>query len=235
MVMWNFENLETGSPSYDFWRPGKNNRFVKPTIVGLSGEPISFTDNSLSKLESPGGEVTPASLYEAQLCHRLGERPAWLDETLRDAESMARLALPEFYRRDGTGTPFLCPRTFKVHDILQYVTGLSLQMFDSKQFTYDLTAPELELTIDRGFLRNTLYSLMTAIYDVHKDGNTVAAHRDDVTGDTIFTISAGKPGGTIAATATAVSDAIAYAQVIGVTVTLEDAPRLTFTVRVPGK
>lgn len=235
MVMWNFENLETGAPVYDFWRPGKNNRFVKPTIVGLTGEPISFTDGSLAKLESPGNETAPASLYEAQLTRRLGARPAWLDDALRDAKTMADIALPEFYRRDGTGTPFLCPQTFKVADMLQYVTSLSLQMFHSKQFTYELRQVDIELTTDRGFVRNTIYSLMTAIYDVNKDGNTVTAHRDDATGDTVFTIRAGKPGGTIAPAAPAVTDAVAYAQVIGATVTSEDTPHLTFTVRVPGK
>jgi len=237
MVLWNFENLEPGAKTYDFWTRGKNNRFVKPVIVGTTGQPVSFTDGSLERLESAGAEVAPASLYEAQLTHRLGKRPAWLDHALSDAEVMANLTLPGYYRRDGTGEPYLYLETFTVADMLDYVTSLSLQMFNSRQFTYAVQNPKLSLHTDQGYVRNILYSLMCYIYGSSRNNNTISVSNDrtDHTNMVTFTIRSGKVGGKIDPAASAIADAKAYAQLIGGTVTAETDPRLTFTVRIPGK
>lgn len=62
-------------------------KFLNPVIVGFHGEPIefgeTFTDpkaRQYKRIESIGKAVEPASLYEAQLKHRLGYVPQWLSD-----------------------------------------------------------------------------------------------------------------------------------------------------------
>lgn len=49
--------------------------------MGVHGQAVKFTKeaNQLTYEESTGIKVTPESLYEAQLAHRLGSVPAWLN------------------------------------------------------------------------------------------------------------------------------------------------------------
>lgn len=60
-----------------------NNQWWKnlpPIIVGFHGTSVVFdeSEDQIKRLESNGTAVKPASLYEAQLKHRLGYVPGWL-------------------------------------------------------------------------------------------------------------------------------------------------------------
>ena len=76
-VLWNLK--QTGAPvtDHDFWRedPEKKDRFVQPIVSGLHGTATTFVTEHLQVEESPGVPVDPASLFEAQLAHRLGALP----------------------------------------------------------------------------------------------------------------------------------------------------------------
>lgn len=52
---------------------------LPPIIVGFHGEPVKFVQEQVKLDESNGIPVEPQSLYEAQLAHRLGSVPAWLN------------------------------------------------------------------------------------------------------------------------------------------------------------
>lgn len=61
-----------------------NNKWWKnmpPIIVGWNGVSITFdtAENQIKYYESLDAPVSPNSLYEAQLKHRLGYVPAWLN------------------------------------------------------------------------------------------------------------------------------------------------------------
>ena len=82
-------NMNATRVSYDAGWGGKflwwdaNNKWWKnlpPVIVGFHGASIVFdeTEGQTKRLESIGTAVEPASLYEAQLKHRLGYVPGWL-------------------------------------------------------------------------------------------------------------------------------------------------------------
>lgn len=95
-VLWNF--YHSGNEShYDFWRSGDaRDRFVKPIVVGLHGEPVTFNEQSLQILESHGSKVEPESLFEAQLQHRLQTLPAWLEDLRSEWEQIRNTPLPSF-------------------------------------------------------------------------------------------------------------------------------------------
>ncbi len=89
LTIWNFyamnENL-SGSNSVDnsnfiWWnKSSKWWKFLPPVIVGFHGPANTHFDATQCKLvESEGTAVYPESLYEAQLKHRLGYVPAWLE------------------------------------------------------------------------------------------------------------------------------------------------------------
>lgn len=67
LVIWNFRNTSDKFESYDFWKRGVSNRFVKPVIVGFHGNSAEFNLATVGVMESYGAPVEPASLYEAQL------------------------------------------------------------------------------------------------------------------------------------------------------------------------
>jgi hypothetical protein len=83
-VLWNFKQVGGPVSGYDFWRedPEKKDRFVKPIVSGLHGETTTFREDSLEALESPGVPVDPASLFEAQLAHRLGALPQAINDLI---------------------------------------------------------------------------------------------------------------------------------------------------------
>lgn len=64
---------------YDWWRMGAPWwKILSPTIVGIHGLPVKFVQEQVKLDESNGTKVEPESLYEAQLKHRLGYVPEWL-------------------------------------------------------------------------------------------------------------------------------------------------------------
>lgn len=65
---------------FDWWRTGwKYWKILPPVIVGFHGDPVKFVQDQVKLDESHGIPVEPQSLYEAQLEHRLGSVPAWLN------------------------------------------------------------------------------------------------------------------------------------------------------------
>ena len=83
-------NMNATRVTYD---PSWNNRFIwwddnnrwwknlPPIIAGFHGTSITFdeSEDQIKRLESNGTQVSPSSLYEAQLKLRLGYVPAWLN------------------------------------------------------------------------------------------------------------------------------------------------------------
>ena len=47
-------------------------------MVGFHGKEIKFKDDQMKLNENQGKEVTPGSLYVAQMQHRLGYIPEWI-------------------------------------------------------------------------------------------------------------------------------------------------------------
>lgn len=80
LVIWNFKATTPYSGSWDWW---KSNslwwKFLPPVIVGFHGENCSFDPAQTLVDESHGTPADPESLYEAQLKHRLGAVPSWLN------------------------------------------------------------------------------------------------------------------------------------------------------------
>ena len=91
LTYWNMKQIGKFE-KVDFWEPqlyensnneqnkfyGKFVKIVKPNIIGMYGDSISFVREHLGLYESPGKPVTPQSLYEAQLELRLGKLPKWI-------------------------------------------------------------------------------------------------------------------------------------------------------------
>lgn len=92
LVLWNFEGKGYVDTNFEFWR---NNytyaKIIPPIVSGLVGftisedtsQSISGTDKQYQENESPGTHVDETSLYEAQLTHRLGALPIWIESALR--------------------------------------------------------------------------------------------------------------------------------------------------------
>lgn len=79
LTIWNFESKTAFSGNWQWWSSGKWWKFLPPVIVGFHGEACSF-DSGQTKVDSYHGTVVdPESLYEAQLRHRLGYVPVWLN------------------------------------------------------------------------------------------------------------------------------------------------------------
>lgn len=93
-TLWNWEHRGAPNRHYDFWRDGEKECFVLPVVVGIHGDPVTFNEEHLELLESPGRKVAPASLYEAQLAHRLGGLPQWVIDAKAEADVMRAAELP---------------------------------------------------------------------------------------------------------------------------------------------
>jgi len=84
------ENVDFWEPQYLNGIPHRNEKYgrfvkiVKPNIIGMYGDEISFVKEHLGLHESHGKPVTPESLYEAQLKLRLGKLPKWIVEAKKD-------------------------------------------------------------------------------------------------------------------------------------------------------
>lgn len=91
LVFWNLANAD-GPPGtfdteaeFDWWKGnGGHQSVVKPIIVGVHGEPVTWKNaGDLQQEESHGTPVEPESLFEAQLEQRLGAVPTWLLDLYR--------------------------------------------------------------------------------------------------------------------------------------------------------
>ncbi|WOH36270.1 DUF4955 domain-containing protein [Thalassotalea fonticola] len=94
LVFWNFTQLGSAvskgnEDNIDFWNLPESDSekygfltAVNPILVGYRGSATSINENNLLKLESVNQHVTPSSLFEAQLNHRLGTTPDWLIESI---------------------------------------------------------------------------------------------------------------------------------------------------------
>lgn len=91
MTLWNHSRV-TGPTrtNYDFWQQCSGEycnaaAIANPIVVGYHGSVITtFKQASLKYEESNGTKVFPESLYEAQLEHRLGSKPSWIDAAISE-------------------------------------------------------------------------------------------------------------------------------------------------------
>lgn len=94
LTLWNYSYKGKPVEKYDFWKlSGATHLYwgfsvVNPIIVGFNGASVTFNEANLGYLESLGTAVFPMSLYEAQLKFRLGKRPKWMCDTLKEWEQM---------------------------------------------------------------------------------------------------------------------------------------------------
>ena len=87
LTIWNFNStnsqLDTDIDTegkFTWWdSTGYWWKFLPPIVVGFHGAELPFEDSQMKRLEGNGTPVEPASLYEAQLRHRLGYVPGWLN------------------------------------------------------------------------------------------------------------------------------------------------------------
>ncbi len=86
LVIWNFNNTtaydDEGLGSFIWWSADSDRwwKIMPPVIVGFHGTDVGFDESSdqVKYMESNGSPVSPGSLYEAQIEHRLGYVPGWL-------------------------------------------------------------------------------------------------------------------------------------------------------------
>ncbi|TYA74670.1 DUF4955 domain-containing protein [Seonamhaeicola marinus] len=105
-TLWNFKQTGPAVKGYDYWsmKPKKENvnskywgfAVAKPVVVGFHGSETTFVASSIGYKESLGKKVVPESLYEAQLEYRLGKRPLWLDNILKEWKDWRRVVLSEY-------------------------------------------------------------------------------------------------------------------------------------------
>ena len=72
LVLWNYTQTNAPVKDFEFW-PAKNIwwKLPNPIIVGYEGSGTTFKNEQLGYIESLDWQVTPVSLYEAQLKLRL--------------------------------------------------------------------------------------------------------------------------------------------------------------------
>ena len=84
LTLWNFDctAINPAEMPFKWWEDGTNKWYktLPPTIVGMHGTKVDFADNQTKRDEANGQEVSPRSLYAAQLKKRLGYLPAWVTE-----------------------------------------------------------------------------------------------------------------------------------------------------------
>lgn len=79
LVLWNFcatRVLPDEADNWVWWSEKRQYwKFLPPVIVGFHGESVNFDTSQVKYIESNGKEVSPQSLYKAQLQYRLGYLP----------------------------------------------------------------------------------------------------------------------------------------------------------------
>lgn len=78
LVMWNYKQTNAPYEAFEFWPNRRYWKIPYPIIVGFHGTGTKFKNEQLGYAESIGAKVSPGSLYEAQLQHRLGRLPGWM-------------------------------------------------------------------------------------------------------------------------------------------------------------
>lgn len=87
LTIWNFNatkvqtdaDIDTGG-NFSWWdTKGYWWKFMPPIVVGFHGASLNFNEDQMKRLENNRSVVEPYSLYEAQLRHRLGYVPGWLN------------------------------------------------------------------------------------------------------------------------------------------------------------
>ncbi len=179
LVLWNFRNTAPGI-HYDFWKRGKNNRFVNPVIVGFHGEKATFEPGHVGVMESQGSPVEPESLYEAQLALRLGRLPEWVDEARATAKAMKTVKIPEhfdFKTRSTRGYQYV--ETGDLDELIAEQCELSLFMYGTVPFKFVPNREKLAFTGDHVMLAHTVYMLMNVLARENtKSGNSISARAE---------------------------------------------------------
>lgn len=84
LTMWNFEctAINPNEMPFKWWENGTNKWYktLPPTIVGMHGTKVTFANGDTKRDEANGQEVSPRSLYAAQLEKRLGYLPDWVKQ-----------------------------------------------------------------------------------------------------------------------------------------------------------
>jgi hypothetical protein len=81
MVIWNYEQTNTGKKDFEFWPTNVWTwRIPNPIIAGFKGTTTFKSTQIHNQSEVTYAKVSPNSLYEAQLTLRLGKLPNWLKE-----------------------------------------------------------------------------------------------------------------------------------------------------------
>lgn len=81
LTIWNFNatTVAPGATEFRWWSDDAWTKNLPPTIIGFHGANINFRSEEVKRNDNHGQQVTPYSLYEAQLRARLGYVPAWLN------------------------------------------------------------------------------------------------------------------------------------------------------------
>ena len=86
MTFWNFTQTGPARTNQQFWRDSGNSYpgIVMPLLVGFQSQSGTTTVDvgDLSLNESFNTAVTPVSLFEAQLEHRIGSLPTWVADAI---------------------------------------------------------------------------------------------------------------------------------------------------------
>ena len=81
LTIWNFEATKTPGGEFKWWNDDPWLKILPPIVVGFrSNDGMTFAADQTKVLSSHGIKVSPESLYETQLRHRLGYLPLWLNE-----------------------------------------------------------------------------------------------------------------------------------------------------------
>ena len=120
-VAWNFDQRKAPARfanhknGYDFW--GGRPSLVMPILVGMHGQLSPVDGKTVAINESPGHEVQPQSLFEAQLAMRNGGKcPAWVAAAKKHWQQM-NTDLPDF-PRGGDNTPWVAKKRRQTIDLI---------------------------------------------------------------------------------------------------------------------
>ncbi|TCC89212.1 DUF4955 domain-containing protein [Pedobacter frigiditerrae] len=83
LVFWNYKQTNAAIKDFNFWPDDKEDvwfKMVQPIVAGFISKGTTFKRENLSYLEGLDKQVTPISLYQAQLQQRLKKVPTWLQQ-----------------------------------------------------------------------------------------------------------------------------------------------------------
>ncbi len=96
LTLWNHSRVSgPARTNYDFWQDCGSREYcntaavANPIVVGYHGSvKTTFNQSGVKYEESNGTKVFPESLYEAQVEHRLGSKPLWMDAAISEYEAL---------------------------------------------------------------------------------------------------------------------------------------------------